>query len=402
MKQLICEMCGSKDILKQDGVFVCQSCGCKYSVEEARKMMIEGTVDVAGTVKVDDTAKVDNYLALSRNAYDSRNGQSAIDYANKALEIDAKNPKAWIAKMKAIEHIGTLSDTKLIEMMEAGRNAIEYSEEDSKKDITFEVYLYEAKRALSLLRLASQMMGNSADIKKTYAQFRMINALSATQNTTEADRKAVNLYDNLAHEALAVIRRMPDEILVDYPEIADVVSACAMEYATETYAMVGRMNAYGALLPQSTITIRMNNKAAIKERADAAKRVVSERKAKEQADRNERYWEKHRVEKQALDSEKAKCEERIDALTEMIEALPEVDAVRGIEERIEELEEERCSLGLFKGKEKKKMQRQIDRLRFRLTKAKSEETGAIEPIQAEIDSLDKRIKEIDDELTMDR
>ena len=41
MKQLTCEMCGSTDLVKQDGIFVCQSCGCKYSVEEAKKMMIE-------------------------------------------------------------------------------------------------------------------------------------------------------------------------------------------------------------------------------------------------------------------------------------------------------------------------------------------------------------------------
>lgn len=37
MKQLVCEMCGSKDLVKDGGVFVCQSCGCKYSVEEAKK-----------------------------------------------------------------------------------------------------------------------------------------------------------------------------------------------------------------------------------------------------------------------------------------------------------------------------------------------------------------------------
>ena len=47
MKQLICEMCGSTDLLKQDGVFVCQSCGTKYSVEEAKKMMIEAYVKQA-------------------------------------------------------------------------------------------------------------------------------------------------------------------------------------------------------------------------------------------------------------------------------------------------------------------------------------------------------------------
>ena len=28
MKQITCEMCGSTDFMKQDGFFVCQSCGC--------------------------------------------------------------------------------------------------------------------------------------------------------------------------------------------------------------------------------------------------------------------------------------------------------------------------------------------------------------------------------------
>ena len=33
MKQLTCEMCGSTDLMKQDGVFVCQSCGCQRPYE---------------------------------------------------------------------------------------------------------------------------------------------------------------------------------------------------------------------------------------------------------------------------------------------------------------------------------------------------------------------------------
>ena len=40
MKQLTCEICGSTDLIKQDGLFVYQTCGCKYSVEEAKKIMI--------------------------------------------------------------------------------------------------------------------------------------------------------------------------------------------------------------------------------------------------------------------------------------------------------------------------------------------------------------------------
>ena len=83
MKQLMCEMCGGTDLVKQDGVFVCQTCGTKYSVEEAKKMMIEGTVEVAGTVKVDNTASVANYLMMAKNAYEADNKKEAETYCNK-------------------------------------------------------------------------------------------------------------------------------------------------------------------------------------------------------------------------------------------------------------------------------------------------------------------------------
>lgn len=37
MRQLTCEMCGGTDLVKDGGVFICQTCGCKYTVEEAKK-----------------------------------------------------------------------------------------------------------------------------------------------------------------------------------------------------------------------------------------------------------------------------------------------------------------------------------------------------------------------------
>ena len=46
MKRLTCEMCGGTNLIKQDGVFVCQTCGAKYSVEEAKKLMNEGDSDI--------------------------------------------------------------------------------------------------------------------------------------------------------------------------------------------------------------------------------------------------------------------------------------------------------------------------------------------------------------------
>ena len=41
MKALVCELCGGNDIIKQDGYFVCQNCGTKYSPEEAKKSWLK-------------------------------------------------------------------------------------------------------------------------------------------------------------------------------------------------------------------------------------------------------------------------------------------------------------------------------------------------------------------------
>ena len=112
MKQLSCEMCGSTDLIKDGGVFVCQTCGCKYSVEEAKKMMIEGTVDVKGTVsiagrvdisgsavKVDNTDRLNNYYQLARNAWKAEDFKRVEEYYALILKDD---PDSWEANFYVV------------------------------------------------------------------------------------------------------------------------------------------------------------------------------------------------------------------------------------------------------------------------------------------------------------
>ena len=94
MKQLTCEMCGSTELMKQDGVFVCQTCGTKYSVEEAKKMMVEGTVDVQGTVKVDNSSFVEKYLQNARRAKAKEDWAEVEKYYNLVEQNDPKNIEA--------------------------------------------------------------------------------------------------------------------------------------------------------------------------------------------------------------------------------------------------------------------------------------------------------------------
>lgn len=95
MKQLTCEMCGGTDLIKQDGVFVCQSCGCKYSVEEAKKMMIEGTVDVSGsTIKIDNSAEIEYLNDKLNRSVEIKDYDSMLRISDELLRINKDNPDA--------------------------------------------------------------------------------------------------------------------------------------------------------------------------------------------------------------------------------------------------------------------------------------------------------------------
>lgn len=135
MKQLTCEMCGSTDLMKDGGVFVCQTCGCKYSVEEAKKMMVEGTVEVQGVVQVANTAQISNLMNMANSAFESKNFSKAEDFCNQILAMDDKNYEAWMLKGRAINYQINTNNPRILEVynciMEAYRT-LEGSEVDKE------------------------------------------------------------------------------------------------------------------------------------------------------------------------------------------------------------------------------------------------------------------------------
>ncbi len=64
MNAIICELCGSNDVVKKDGLYICQHCGTKYTVEEAKKLI--------GTVKIDRTDETEKLLTLARRAREEK------------------------------------------------------------------------------------------------------------------------------------------------------------------------------------------------------------------------------------------------------------------------------------------------------------------------------------------
>ncbi len=95
MKRLQCELCGSVDLIKQDGVFVCQACGVRYSPEEAKKL----TVEIQGTIEVDTSKELENLYRIARRARDDDNRENAAKYYEM---IQVRDPSSWEAAFYAV------------------------------------------------------------------------------------------------------------------------------------------------------------------------------------------------------------------------------------------------------------------------------------------------------------
>lgn len=142
MRQLICEMCGSDNIIKQDGIFICQACKTKYTIEEAKKMMMgdeADTLDPAVSVPVQvaganpSTLMLNNLLQLAQNSYNSKNYAQAENFCNQALTLDAENFIAWKIKGQAIDAQISASNDRIDEVRHCLLTAYKVLNEDDKK-----------------------------------------------------------------------------------------------------------------------------------------------------------------------------------------------------------------------------------------------------------------------------
>lgn len=218
MKQLTCEMCGSTDLVKQNGVFVCQVCGTKYSIEEAKKMMVEETV-IATTVKIDDSSKIENYYTMAENAYEASNHKEAESYCNKIIEIDANNYRAWLLKGRAAGWQSTLTNIRIEESVNCFNKAINSAPKDMlekvKKIASDEI----ANLSLSLITLCCNnyskngSIDNANVIKKNVQAVKLYGLLFLKK----CGVKAIDLNTTIALKiSQAVVTAYKNDIEKDY------------------------------------------------------------------------------------------------------------------------------------------------------------------------------------------
>ena len=386
MKRLICEMCGSTDLLKEEGVFVCQTCGCKYSVEEAKKMMIEGVVEVSGTVKVDNSDNVEKLIVNADRAYDDSRYKEAEKIYSSVLEIDTENIWAIHRKGMSISLQGNIADGSIgiagktsiraIDCLYEGEK--EYSVDDRARlltciicedwDLSEKIVIY----ALKEIQYALQKYGD------------IINELSAKVHSLPVDYLQ-EIKDRATNEKDRRIKQAKDlerlAINMIFAVFIDVI--IQMENEDEEIAMLMFDLLQARLLPSvktySEVAPDMYSRYSqlLQDSKCKIEKIQNERKQKA----IEEYWKEHAEEKKVLEEEKRTLLEELEELKneetaswleqeelekEKRKAVPAEVERNNIQEEIDKLTLERKKLGLFKKKEKSILDQQIYELQRKL------------------------------------
>jgi len=104
MKRIVCEMCGSQDVVKQEGMYICNHCGTKYSPEEAKKLFVEVTVTV------DHAEEIKNLYALATRARQNNDYENAATYYQQLLGYEPDNWEAAFFSTLCRSNCGTIAE----------------------------------------------------------------------------------------------------------------------------------------------------------------------------------------------------------------------------------------------------------------------------------------------------
>ncbi len=426
MKQLVCEMCGSNDLIKQDGVFVCQSCGCKYTVEEARKLMVEGTVEVKGTVKVDNTEELSNNLINAKRAFEDKRYRDAERLYSEILRVEPDNAEAVLCQGLAKSWQGTIANNELDVAERAYRRAVEIvvnKNPDTQESAAFINHGFS--------EFASLAMAWSSTYSSKVSE--VIDRATERQNRLEADfkRQASYLHDRDAFKhaqelALQQLENLQNETKKETDTYFDRGNQCLSRILLEVKFVQVKCNEFietkeriYRFLKAALDTINKNilskkpvNGETLQKDFDVIYASINKECRKYDEKMAAKYWEEHIEDKQRIDQEINSIEPHINKLTEDMEKLSMNPQIKEYDENstslmatINDKKAQLKNLGFFKLKKKKQLESEIYELSQKyesLNSLKLEAQNKIESAKIEyliqIESLKKRKKQLENDL----
>ena len=382
MKKIICEMCDGSNFLKQDGMYVCQECGAKYSVEEARKLMVEVGDDtpaapaaVAAPAAPDNSQRVENLRKLAKRAKEEDNSEMAAKYYEQLL---MECPDDWEASFYS-----TFYAAHNIKIAQIGSAANKVANIIGPTFKLIKQTCNEAEGMAAYIGIAADVIG--------FCNLLFSNITKNLGSTMEAANRNM---DNWAVPAVSMLVVLGDKMRLEFPGEATDALALTVYNAAFGYSDVMKDRT------SSTRTLH-RNVSSRKNQLEQEKKAKEERKKKEARDA---YWAAHAEEKAKLLAEKDELKAKLNNLRAEINRTKDHHRKQeeALQAQINQLSAQKASLGLFKGKEKKALQAQIDDLNVQIAQVRKSCGDAVAKLEGQVKSANARISAIDKELTKDR
>lgn len=379
MKKIVCDLCESTEFTKEGGFFICQGCGTKYSLEEAKGMMreVEGAGPVSTGAPVTavpmgnpNQQQIDNMLILATTAFEADNNKEAENYCNQVIALDAMNYKAWLLKGKAAGWQSTIQNQRITEAAHAFAQAIDFAPEDEKEAVKEEAVEQLKRLGLACISLRKNRFSQYPDAEELAGfdtdRTNLLSALMVllskgiatgipegyeeeiaklmNQAAVAGYKTATDKYNNYNHPVESDWNRCRDAILncaeltkkaIDASDADDEADITRYENLVVYYEHVCELKCYTGYGEYTTVGMQdsgirkyrglaqeAKDKAAAIKKAVADKAVAEANKAEEEKQaRIKAYWEAHAEEKAALEAEQKELEAKKDKLATEIAGL---------------------------------------------------------------------------------
>lgn len=467
MGVLGCDICGGNIIIESGGRAICKACGMEYTIDRVKEKVKANN----GIIQLDSSNMVITWMKMASDAAVAGNHREAYDYYTKVLEVEPTNWRAIFGKGKAAAWQSTLGNSRTPELYQAIISALKILENSDISDSEiasiknlFAVSLYDVNNAF--LSLRREMFEKYDD--KYYDlhadEWWNLHYIQATANVKQTEY-AMSLISDLKDETSASnYMEMKKHICEVLQFICSNQDTYWNSYSKEYLRCFGLSESSKKIYVEKYIELVMEIRESEPDfrkdyifqidpwdpplrwepkryeklmeywtnREQEVIRIYENLKKKK---RIEEYWTEHEEEKQRLDNEYESLKNDMVELQSRKEAYEkEIDGFRKMRERettsekkknttekqILSLMKKQSELGLFKVREKKELQFQIDDLESNIhsideaIRTEKEEQikmynekirevkRLLETIISQITIIQARIDEITDEYTKDR
>ncbi|MBR3392593.1 MAG: TIR domain-containing protein [Firmicutes bacterium] len=334
---------------------------------------IIGTKTSSDTVIINGTAGAEIAVLLQRGnmALEDKDYRGAEGYFERALDISPTEAQAYVGKLLASLKVSALAELKkaaiVLEENKDFRRAVQFADPELKKK------LEEVQEANDLTIARQRFIG----VVKKYRKKTIQKSLSSVKKDvyerlilkgSEAEQEAQDIYQRLVYAE--AISDYDYSKLVDRIPLLVGISNVLRDFQEHTYtSIVSEKTVYKNILYVKSVLSELVEYGIVEENGDtyALTGAKEKRAAYDEACAKVRQQMQEEVDARVsviYDKYESRLKE---VQAELDKALNETDQQRStIQEKISSLRNQQASLGLFKGKEKKALQIQIDKEEFHL------------------------------------